>query len=142
MEHVDRGDLDRILVMLAELDGSDLHIKAGAPPRIRVAGSLRTLDDEPSFTAAETLDLAESIMTPAILEVFKEHHEADFAYSLAGTGRFRVNAYYQRSSVALAMRRVRSSLRHGRRARTSRRGQPTGRGDAWPGPGYRSHRIG
>src|SRR5271169_3118602 len=108
MGDMDRGDLDRILVLLAELDGSDLHIKAGSPPRIRVAGALRTLDDEPSFTAEETQELAESIMQPAILEVFNEHHEADFAYSLAGTGRFRVNAYFQRSSVALAMRRVRS----------------------------------
>lgn len=94
--------------MLAELDGSDLHIKAGAPPRLRVAGALRTLDDEPSFTAQETLELAESIMQPAILETFNRHHEVDFAYSLPSTGRFRVNAYYQRSSVALAMRRVRS----------------------------------
>jgi twitching motility protein PilT len=106
---VDRGDLDRILITLAELDGSDLHIKAGAPPRMRVAGSLRTLDDEPSFTETETREIAESIMSRAILDVFNERHEADFAYSLPGTGRFRVNAYYQRSSVALAMRRVRSS---------------------------------
>jgi twitching motility protein PilT len=109
MVTVDRSDLDRILIMLAELDGSDLHIKAGAPPRVRLAGSLRTLDDEPSFTDEETLAIAQSIMTPPILEVFKKHHEVDFAYSLHGTGRFRVNAYYQRSSVALAMRRVRSS---------------------------------
>jgi twitching motility protein PilT len=108
MWFVDKADLDRILVMLAELDGSDLHIKAGAPPRLRVAGTLRTLDDEPSFTAEETLELAESIMQPAVLETFNRLHEVDFAYSLPSTGRFRVNAYYQRSSVALAMRRVRS----------------------------------
>ncbi len=108
MSLVDKADLDRILVMLADLDGSDLHIKAGAPPRLRVAGALRTLDDEPSFTAEETLELAESIMQPAILETFNRLHEVDFAYSLPSTGRFRVNAYYQRSSVALAMRRVRS----------------------------------
>jgi twitching motility protein PilT len=106
---MDRGDLDRILMLLAELDGSDVHIKAGAPPRLRVAGALRTLDDEPSFTEQETREIAESIMPPPVVEVFREHHEADFAYSLPGTGRFRVNAYYQRSSVALAMRRVRSS---------------------------------
>jgi twitching motility protein PilT len=109
MVDVDRSDLDRILVSLAEVDGSDLHIKAGAPPRMRVAGALRTLDDEPSFTEEETRTIAESIMTPPVLEVFRERREADFAYSLHGTGRFRVNAYYQRSSVALAMRRVRSS---------------------------------
>jgi twitching motility protein PilT len=104
---VDRADLDRLLVMLAELDGSDLHIKAGAPPRMRIAGALQTVEGESSFTADETRQVAESIMQPPILETFNERHEVDFAYSLAGTGRFRVNAYYQRSSVALAMRRVR-----------------------------------
>jgi twitching motility protein PilT len=109
MVDVDRGDLDRILETLAELDGSDLHIKAGAPPRVRVAGALRTLDDEPSFTPQETLDLAESIMGPGVLETFRQCREVDFAYSLEGTGRFRVNAYYQRSSVAMAMRRVRAN---------------------------------
>jgi twitching motility protein PilT len=109
MAAMDRSDLDRILVTLAELDGSDLHIKAGAPPRMRVAGALRTLDDEPSFTDEETLAIAESIMPPAVLATFKEHHEADFAYSIPDVGRYRVNAYFQRSSVALAMRRVRAS---------------------------------
>jgi len=109
MWFVDRADLDRLLVILAELDGSDLHIKAGAPPRMRIAGALRTLDDEPSFTEEETKQLAESIMQPGILEIFVDKHEVDFAYSLAGTGRFRVNAYYQRSSLALAMRLVRAN---------------------------------
>jgi twitching motility protein PilT len=94
--------------MLHELDGSDLHIKAGAPPRLRVAGALRTLDDEPSFTPEETLHIAESIMEASILDEFQKNREVDFAYSLPGTGRFRVNAYYQRSSVAMAMRRIRS----------------------------------
>jgi twitching motility protein PilT len=106
---VDTANIDRLLVMLAELDGSDLHIKAGAPPRMRIAGALQTLDNEPSFTADETKVIAESIMPPAILEIFTERHEADFAYGLSGTGRFRVNAYYQRGSVALAMRRVRAN---------------------------------
>jgi twitching motility protein PilT len=76
---------------------------------MRVAGSLRSLDDEPSFTAEETLGLAEAIMPPEVLEAFHIHHEVDFAYSLNHVGRFRVNAYYQRGSVALAMRRVRAS---------------------------------
>jgi twitching motility protein PilT len=109
MVGVDKGDLDRLLVMLADLDGSDLHIKAGSPPRMRLAGALQTLDDEPRFTADETRQVAESIMQPANLETFDRCHEVDFAYGLIGTGRFRVNAYYQRGSVALAMRRVRAS---------------------------------
>src|SRR5579875_248248 len=106
---MDRGDLDRLLHVLAELDGSDLHIKAGAPPRMRIDGYLRTLEDEPRFSAEETRALAESIMPPNILEIFNERREADFAYSVPGLGRFRTNAFYQRSSVALAMRRVRTN---------------------------------
>jgi twitching motility protein PilT len=106
---MDSSDLDRLLILLAELDGSDLHVKAGAPPRMRIAGSLRLLPDEPRFTATETEQLAESIMQPTVLENFHKHHEVDFAYSVPGTGRFRVNAFYQRSSVALAMRLVRTS---------------------------------
>jgi twitching motility protein PilT len=109
MAGMDRGDLDRILVTLSELDGSDLHIKAGAPPRLRVSGALRTLDDEPSFTAEETLEIAESIIPASVLETFRQRREADFAYAIPGLGRFRVNAYFQRGSVAMAMRRVRAS---------------------------------
>jgi twitching motility protein PilT len=106
---MDITDLDRLLSLLAELDGSDLHVKAGAAPRVRVAGELRPLLDEPPFTAEETLDIAESMMQPSILEHFRLHHEVDFAYSVSGVGRFRVNAFYQRSSVAMAMRLVRTS---------------------------------
>jgi twitching motility protein PilT len=95
--------------MLSDLDGSDLHIKAGSPPRMRLAGALRTMDDEPRFTPEETLVIAEAMMSPNILEVFRDRREVDFAYGLAGCGRFRVNAYFQRGSVALAMRRVRAS---------------------------------
>ncbi|MHB1711609.1 MAG: type IV pilus twitching motility protein PilT [Acidimicrobiales bacterium] len=106
---MDIADLDRILARLAELGGSDLHIKADAAPRARVAGSLHPLPDGPRFTAEEMERVAESMMQPAVLEQFRTHHEADFAYSVSGVGRFRVNAYYQRSSVAMALRLVRTS---------------------------------
>jgi twitching motility protein PilT len=76
---------------------------------MRIAGALRTMDNEASFTAEETLAIAEAIMKPSVFETFTEYREADFAYGLLGTGRFRVNAYYQRSSVALAMRRVKGT---------------------------------
>lgn len=92
-----------------DLDGSDLHLKAGAPPRMRINGYLRTLEDEPRFTADETRALAEAIIPEKLLQVFNERHEVDFAYSVPGLGRFRTNAFYQRSSVALAMRRVRTN---------------------------------
>jgi twitching motility protein PilT len=104
---MDISDLDRLLTQLGELDGSDLHVKAGAPPRMRIAGALRTVEGEAAFTAGETQTIAEAMMTESVLETFRARHEADFAYSVRGLGRFRVNAYFQRSSVALAIRRVR-----------------------------------
>ena len=106
---MDIADLDRLLMKLAELDGSDLHIKAGAPPRMRIAGSLKTVTDEQKFTAPDTLAIAEAMMPESVLETFRTRHEADFAYSISGSGRFRVNAYSQRSSTALAIRRVRGT---------------------------------
>jgi len=104
---VDQGDLDRLLTLLAERQGSDLHVKPGAPPRMRVDGDLQTLDNEDRFSPQDTQILVEAIMPAQVAEVFEKHHEADFAYSVAGVGRFRVNAYYQRSSVAIALRWVR-----------------------------------
>ena len=106
---MDIADLDRLLTVLGDVDGSDLHVKAGAPPRMRVAGALKTVEGEPSFTADETQQIAEAMMTESVRQTFRERHEADFAYSVPGTGRFRVNAYYQRSSTALAIRRVRAT---------------------------------
>src|SRR6204780_4916885 len=106
---MDLDDFNRLLQVLCDLDGSDLHVKAGSTPRVRVDGHLRLLDDEPRINAEEVRSLAEAIMLPNIRDIFAEKHEADFAYSVAGVGRFRVNAFFQRGSVALAVRRVRTS---------------------------------
>jgi twitching motility protein PilT len=74
-----------------------------------VDGHLGVLEGEPAFDGEATLALAEAIMPPNIRKIFWERHEADFAYSLNDVGRFRVNAFYQRGSVALAIRRVQTS---------------------------------
>lgn len=76
---------------------------------MRIAGSLRIVEGEADFTAQETEQIAEAIMSESVLETFRARHEADFAHSIPSVGRFRVNAYFQRSSVALAIRRVRSA---------------------------------
>ncbi|MDQ1402472.1 MAG: twitching motility protein PilT [Actinomycetota bacterium] len=101
--------LDRCLLALAEAGGSDLHVKAGSSPRIRVNGALRRLEQEPTVTVEETIAMAAAIMRPDIAEVFERRHEADFAYSLDGVGRFRVNVFQQRGSVALIFRLVATS---------------------------------
>jgi twitching motility protein PilT len=95
-----------MLELLAYHEGSDLHVRAGAPPRMRIDGELLTLDDEGRFSAEETNAIAYSIMYPQARETFEQHHDVDFAYSLDGIGRFRCNAFFQRGSVAIVLRRV------------------------------------
>lgn len=91
---------------LVDLRGSDLHCKAGSPPRIRIDGRLRALQ-APALTADVTERMLEQILRPDLVEEFARTHEADFAYSLPhGAGRFRVNAFRQRGSVGLVLRRV------------------------------------
>jgi twitching motility protein PilT len=97
------------LKVLCDLDGSDLHIKGGSLHSVRIDGHLRTLDNEPAINDEDALKMTEAIMPPNIRTIFWERHEADLAYSLNGVGRFRMNAFYQRGSVALAIRRVRTS---------------------------------
>jgi twitching motility protein PilT len=109
VDHRSAGELDRLLQLLCDLDGSDLHIKGGALHSVRVDGHLHTLDDEPAINDVDTLAMTEAIMPPSIRDIFWDKHEADFAYSVNGVGRFRINAFYQRGSVALAIRRVRTS---------------------------------
>jgi twitching motility protein PilT len=106
---MDQADLDRLLGALVALDGSDLHIKAAAPPRVRVNGQLAVLEGEPELSDEDIRAIADQIMPPNVRQTFEEKHEADFAYSVPGLGRFRMNAFFQRSSVALAIRSVRTN---------------------------------
>ncbi|MDQ1375421.1 MAG: twitching motility protein PilT [Actinomycetota bacterium] len=101
--------LDLCLRVLAEEEGSDLHVKVGSPPRIRVNGVLRKLEGQEMLMPDDTAAMAESIMRPDIAEHFDRRNEADFAYSIEGVGRFRVNVFRQRGSVAMIFRRVRTS---------------------------------
>jgi twitching motility protein PilT len=95
------------LRQLAAAGGSDLHVKAGSPPRIRVRGRLRRLERDHSLTSEETEALAASIVPEARRARFAERGEVDFAYSLTGIGRFRVNAFRQRGSCSLVLRMLR-----------------------------------
>jgi twitching motility protein PilT len=102
------ANLDRLLGLVAQVEGSDLHLKAGSPPRIRVDGELRSLE-EPELSAEDTRQILDAVLPENLRARFEERREADFAYSVPGVGRFRTNAFCQRGSVALVMRRVRPS---------------------------------
>jgi twitching motility protein PilT len=98
-------DLDNLLRESVRLEASDVHIKVGSPPFLRVDGHLQPWDSEP-VTPADTERIAFALLPKARADEFLDHHEADFAYTLAGLGRFRVNVFRQRGSVGLVLRRV------------------------------------
>lgn len=90
---------------LASTGGSDLHCKVGSAPRVRVDGRLRKLQ-VPPLTADDTRHMVAQVLPEDLVAVFRDTHEADFAFSLSGVGRFRVNAYVARGTESLVFRRV------------------------------------
>jgi twitching motility protein PilT len=99
-------NLKALLKTVAESGGSDVHLKAGAPPIIRIDGQLRRLEGR-NLTPDDTREIANSIVPPDRKEKLNAQRDMDFALSLAGVGRFRVNLFHQRGSISLVMRRVR-----------------------------------
>ncbi len=104
---VESGDLNRLLGRLVALGGSDLHVKVGSRPRVRLNGELVQLLEEPVVEAAGLDGLLQALMQKRTWQRFEIQNEADFAYSVSGLGRFRVNAYRQRGSIGIVLRHVR-----------------------------------
>ena len=90
---------------LASTGGSDLHCKVGSPPRVRVNGRLRKLQ-VPPLRPEDTRNMVAQVLPEDLVSTFRDTHEADFAFSLSGVGRFRVNAYVARGTDCLVFRRV------------------------------------
>lgn len=104
--------LDRYLQLLSAREGgTDLHLKVGSAPRVRVKGSLETLSDEPVVDKPGIEGMAAAVLTTGAKEVFVRDREAECTYAVHGLGRFRVSAYLQRGSIALILRRVTGSVR-------------------------------
>lgn len=98
---------DRLLTHLVQLGGSDLHLKVGSPPRVRIDGALLRISGEPILQDGDLIEIAGATMSPKVAAIFDERSEADFAYSIAGVGRFRVNAFRQRGAIGMVFRAVR-----------------------------------
>jgi len=98
-------NIKALLEKMIELGASDLHIKPGIPPVVRVHGKLqRTNFSAP--TPAEMEAVAKKVLTPLQLEKFESTREVDFAFGVTGLARFRANFYVQRSSIAMVFRHV------------------------------------
>jgi twitching motility protein PilT len=90
---------------MVQRNGSDLLLKVGRAPTIRVNGELATLEMQP-LRPEDLKLLAEQIMTPRQVKEFAEKKEADFAIGVPGVGRFRTNIYQQRGTLAFAFRAI------------------------------------
>ncbi|MDY5576371.1 MAG: type IV pilus twitching motility protein PilT [Lachnospiraceae bacterium] len=96
-----------ILEIAKGMKASDVHITVGVPPKIRVNGQLINMDF-PMLSSADTEALLEPLMNDKQKETFRKTGEVDFSYALEDVGRYRVNIFRQRGSVAAALRIVAS----------------------------------
>ncbi|HJZ80246.1 MAG TPA: type IV pilus twitching motility protein PilT [Pyrinomonadaceae bacterium] len=96
--------IDDLLVTATAHLASDLHLKVGSFPVMRIGGELYPIADAPRLAAEDTLDMAFSIMSNRQKQKLKEFSEVDIAYSVKGLGRFRANIFQQRGSVSIVLR--------------------------------------
>ena len=93
-----------LLKIAAESGASDLHLKVGTSPMMRVRGALVPADKDARLTHEDMVGMAAAVLPAGHREKFKENHEIDLAYSVAGLGRFRCNAFQQRGTIGLIFR--------------------------------------
>jgi len=98
-----------LLRMMVQKNGSDLFITAGAVPSMKVDGEMAPLSNQ-ALTPQHTQVLVSSIMNDKQRAEFDEQQECNFAISLPGVSRFRVNAFTQRGSVGVVLRVIRSEI--------------------------------
>ena len=103
--------IDDLLRTATHSGASDLHIKAGSPPFMRVGGELRPIPDVPRLSQEDTLDMAFSMMSNRQKQRFKEFFEADIAYGVSGLGRFRANVFQQRGTIGMVLRIIPDTVR-------------------------------
>jgi twitching motility protein PilT len=100
-------DVDTCLRAVIALEASDLHLKVPAQPTVRLHGKLQPLEGTERLTPEVTQAALEHMLTEERkLEEFRTDNEVDFAYSVPGLARFRVNAFLQRGSVSLVCRAI------------------------------------
>ncbi len=97
-------ELMDLLKNAVERRASDLHIKVGGPPTLRIDGKLMPLQDLPRLTHEQVVTMASGLMNARQRERFKESNDLDLAYSVPGLGRFRASIFQQRGAVGIALR--------------------------------------
>jgi twitching motility protein PilT len=98
--------LSELLKRMVDVGGSDLQITVDSPPRIRLHGELKPLEDLPALGPVDTKQLAYSVLTDAQKHRFEENLELDFSFGIKNMARFRANLFNQRGAVAGAFRLI------------------------------------
>ena len=101
--------LTLLLQTAVQQGASDIHLKAGATPMLRIARQLGGAD-LPALTDGQMDELVQHLLPPGIRERFEQQHEADFPYTAGDIGRFRVNIFQQRGRHCIAMRHVKTGI--------------------------------
>ncbi|MGB7922727.1 MAG: type IV pilus twitching motility protein PilT [Pyrinomonadaceae bacterium] len=104
--------IDDLLRVATSFGASDLHIKAGSFPFMRIGGELRPVVDSLRLTQEDTLDMAFHIMSNRQKQRFKEVSEVDIGYGVPGIGRFRANIFQQRGTVGIVVRVIPDQTRN------------------------------
>jgi twitching motility protein PilT len=99
-------DFAEILMEVVNRRASDLHLSSGAHPTVRVRGRLAPLEEYPKLSSTDTREIVYSILTGDQRQRLETNWQLDFAYSIPGHARFRVNAYYQRGAIGAAFRLI------------------------------------
>src|ERR1044072_3876558 len=95
-------DFADLLLEVIERNASDLHLTAGARPTVRVRGRIPALEESPVMTTEMTREMGYGSLTNDQRRRVESQRHLEFAYSIPGGARFRVNAYYQRSAIGAA----------------------------------------
>jgi twitching motility protein PilT len=96
--------VNELLKLAVEAGASDLHLKVGSYPMMRVRGNLVPASEEARLTHEETVGMAAAVMSTQQRQKFKDSLEIDLAYSVPGLGRFRCNVFQQRGTIGLVLR--------------------------------------
>ena len=102
--------IDPWLQVLWDKRGSDLLLVSGSPPRVRVDGGLRPLNDVPALSGSDIEEIVASMLTPDQRAILEEHQDVDFSFSWLDRARMRGSAFHQRGELALALRMIPSDI--------------------------------
>jgi twitching motility protein PilT len=99
-------DFSEVLTRMVDLRASDVHLTPGFPPAIRVRGRITPMEDYPRLSPQQTREVVYAVLNDDQRKRFENNKQLDFAYSIPGVARYRVNCYFQRGAISAAFRLI------------------------------------